>query len=672
MNTRLSGLYSSRGSAYRRYKRRLALKSLSSFVKVLALVSVTVAVGDPMLAQAAENPAPLDAITSKPPVTVADPTASSPPPRLTAVAPPANLGDFVQDETALLKLGKALFWDMQLGSDGIQSCASCHFHAGADNRSKNQIGPGLLATPKDTGFSALLGSGPNYQLTAADFPFRKLSNPNCRVDAVVSAQCPAGPSALLSDTNDVASSQGVFSSVLIGTVPGQAKENVRSIPDPDGFQIAGINVRRVEPRNTPTVINAIFYKLQFWDGRAKEIFNGVNIQGAVDTDAFVYRASSPNTLTQVQIGLDNSSLASLVTGPPLSVFEMAADGRTHQEIGTKFLRRAGGKLTTMRPLAKQLVHPQDSVLGADSRSPQPGLKTPSYDNLIKQSFKKEWWNSNKIIQVNPDGTHTILHQRAVGQLLPENQYELRQWNFSLFVGLAMQKYLSTLVSDQTPFDRFQGGDTNALSAQEIRGLTVFINTAANGGGNCNTCHTIPEFTRASVRRTEGVASTDSGDPLINNAANGVIANYGVTPAEDDPGAGNSTTSRFKATDLRNIALTAPYFHNGGMATLEEVVQFYNRGRDFNAAPGAPLGLSDDKQADLVTFLRNGLTDPRVLHEQAPFDHPQLFVPSGHPGNQIGVTSSGNTNGTPTATDALIEIPAVGQNGRVSPPLNFLE
>lgn len=672
MNTRQADLKYMRGNSHWRYERRLALKGLSSFVTVLAFASVTAAVGNPLLARAAENPAPLDAITSLPPVTAADPTASSPPPRLTAVAPPANLGDFVQDETALLKLGKALFWDMQLGSDGIQSCASCHFHAGADNRSKNQISPGLLATPKDTHF--FVGSGPNAQLTKADFPFRKLSNPNCRVDVVRTGtpQCPAGPSTVGSDTNDVASSQGVFASVHIDTLPGQAAEDVRSIPDPDGFQIAGVNVRRVEPRNTPTVINTIFNKLQFWDGRAKEIFNGVNIQGAADTNAFIYRAPRPNTLTQVKIGLDNSSLASLVTGPPLSIFEMSADGRTHAEIGSKFLRRKGGKLTNMRPLEKQLVDPQDSVLGDDSRSPKPGLKMRSYDVLIKQSFKEEWWKSNKIIQVNPDGTHTILHQRAVAQLLPDNQYELRQWNFSLFVALAMQKYLSTLVSDQTPFDRYQAGDTSALSAQEVRGLTVFINTAANGGGNCNTCHTIPEFTRASVRRTVGVASTDSGDPLINIAANGVFANYGVRPAEEDPGAGDSTTSRFKAPGLRNIALSAPYFHNGGMATLEEVVQFYNRGRDFNAAPGAPLGLSDDKQADLITFMRNGLTDPRVLHERAPFDHPQLFVPSGHPGNHIGVTSSGNSNGTPTATDALIEIPAVGQNGRVIPSRNFLE
>jgi hypothetical protein len=59
-------------------------------------------------------------------------------------------------------------------------------------------------------------------------------------------------------------------------------------------------------RGMPTVFDAIFNKLQFWDGRAKETFNGVNIQGAADTTAFVYRAPNPH-LTQVKIGLNNSS-----------------------------------------------------------------------------------------------------------------------------------------------------------------------------------------------------------------------------------------------------------------------------------------------------------------------------------------------------------------------------
>lgn len=100
MNTRLAGLFYQRRSARPRFERRLVLKSLSSFVGVLVFASVTIAVGGPMLARAADNPAPLNAITSQPPVTEGDPTASSPPPRLTAVAPPANLRDFVQDETA--------------------------------------------------------------------------------------------------------------------------------------------------------------------------------------------------------------------------------------------------------------------------------------------------------------------------------------------------------------------------------------------------------------------------------------------------------------------------------------------------------------------------------------------------------------------------------------------
>lgn len=49
-------------------------------------------------------------------------------------------------------LGKALFWDMQVGSDNVQACASCHFNAGADFRAKNQLSPGLSGTPPDTLF----------------------------------------------------------------------------------------------------------------------------------------------------------------------------------------------------------------------------------------------------------------------------------------------------------------------------------------------------------------------------------------------------------------------------------------------------------------------------------------------------------------------------------------
>ncbi|MDZ8105201.1 MAG: cytochrome c peroxidase [Nostoc sp. DedQUE12a] len=681
----------------------------SRAVAIFFIVSLAIVSGGVVSAQVIPNPAPLNAITSLPPaITPGDPNPANPP-LLTAVAEPSNLGDFVRDNTALLLLGKALFWDMQVGSDGIQSCASCHFHAGADSRSKNQISPGLLASLKDITFQ--VGGNPNYQLTPTDFPFHKLADPNDRT------------STILSDVNDVAASQGVFHSVLVATVPGQAEDNVTSKPDPDGFKINGINVRRVEPRNAPTVIDAIFNKIQFWDGRAKETFNGVNEKGAADLNAKVFKASGLNQLTPVSISLNNSSIASLVTGPPLSPFEMSADGRTFPEIGAKFLRRRGQKLKRLRPLGKQIVHLQDSVLGSFSRFPNKGLSIGAYDRLIIKAFKPQWWRSRSIIQVESDGTITTIPgalsvstdgflttdeassiDSAIATdeassidsaittdaatsfnalatttdseekvVLSANQFTLRDWNFSLFAGLAMQKYMSTLVSNQTPFDKFQAGDTNALTLQEKSGLTLFVNAVANGGANCNTCHTIPEFTRASVRRTAGVASTDSGNPLISNAANGFFANYGVRPASEDPGAGDFTTSRFKAPTLRNIALTAPYMHNGGMATLEQVVDFYNRGRGDDGGPGvAPLNLNSQQKADLVTFLRTGLTDRRVLLEKAPFDHPQLFIPNGHPGNQFSVTPSGNTNGTPTATDLLVEIPPVGSNGVTTPQPNFLD
>ena len=60
------------------------------------------------------------------------------------VPEPTNLGDFVKDRQAAIRLGKALFWDMQVGSDGMTACATCHFSSGmADTRSKNQLSPGL-------------------------------------------------------------------------------------------------------------------------------------------------------------------------------------------------------------------------------------------------------------------------------------------------------------------------------------------------------------------------------------------------------------------------------------------------------------------------------------------------------------------------------------------------
>lgn len=711
------------------------------------------------------NPAPLDNISSKPNPTTADPDPGKPPLISTAVAlingaaAPTNLSNYVADEAALLRLGKALFWDMQLGSDGVTACATCHFKAGADNRSKNQVSPGFARVQKlqntfvvaagdrlfgncledsNNPLASSLGScavnttpsvtnsvnsyvgftgvpnnpryaTSNYQLTVDDFPFFKLTDPTRRASS---------NNSVTQNLNDIVSSQGVFKSTLIKTVAGQAADDVTYTADPDGFSINSINVRRVEPRNTPTVINAVFNKLQFWDGRARERFNGVDESGVspAPQGARLMFAKIPGTPSLVDISIDNSSLASLVTGPSQSIFEMSAEGRNLHQIGGKFLSRTGKKMHSLVALGKQVVDPADSVLGSLSKSPKPGLES-SYMGMIQSAFNRTWWNSTYVVQVKSDGSFEKFIFSPKGSLA-ENQFTQAEYNFSLFMGLAMQKYIATLVSDQTPFDKFQAGDISALTDQERKGLEIYVKTSANGGGNCNTCHTIPETTRASVRRAQGVNTSDA-DILINNGDFGFSNNYGIRPAVDDPGAeavnllapprcGVSPlpacpnpyiNSKFKMPSLRNVALTAPYFHNGGNSTLEQVVDFYARGRGDAGTPAAatlPMllptttalpvavtvngsstltGLDDgSNKAALLAFIRNGLTDPRVLYERAPFDHPQIFVPNGHPVATSGSTTpiwSGNKNGAKIATDAMVEIKAVGKSGVTVPQANFL-
>ncbi|WP_179075209.1 cytochrome c peroxidase [Nostoc sp. C057] len=623
--------------------------------------------------------------------TVSAQVTPSPLPSLKSISVPQpdNLGDFVKDKVAAVKLGKTLFWDMQVGSDGVTACASCHFHAGADNRSKNQIAPGLLRINPDgtENPDAVFNVGglPNYQLKPGDFPFH---------------------------SNDVSSSQGIFNSKFVDVTPGNAEDKVTNEPDPV-FNVGGINVRRVEPRNTPTVINSAFNFRNFWDGRAQNIFNGVNPFGLRDPNAAIAKAANPNKLEFVKVSLKNSSLASQAVGPPLSSFESSADGRTFQEIGDKFgridrrslsagkgkklPRKLAKKLLPLRPLGKQVVHPQDSVLGADSRSPKPGLKDKTYGQLIQDAFKPEWWKSNQLIQVDAEGRRTFV--KKPDRSLETNEYTLMEYNFSLFFGLAVQLYESTLIANDTPFDRFLEGNTNALTSEQQQGKQLF-----EGKAFCIACHVGSELTAASTSNVTKEGRIKRAPFPPNSPEDTGFFNIGVTPTTEDPSLGSKDAfgnplsearlaqlgkfqlllgenpptlnpplnptetvfadGAFKAPGLRNVELTAPYFHNGGHATLEQVIDFYNRGGNLGLLP--PLGLSPEEKQQLVAFLK-GLTDERVRYEKAPFDHPQLFVPNGHPS---GSSTAVINDGTGKATDSLLEIPAVGKNGGSGTP-NFL-
>lgn len=100
------------------------------------------------------------------------------------------------------------------------------------------------------------------------------------------------------------------------------------------------NVRQVTDRNAPTVINAVFNSRNFWDGRAQDTFNGVNPFGLRDSSAKLVKADKPNQLKEVQIRLNNSSLASQAVGPPLSNVEESATGREFDDLSRKL---AGAK-----------------------------------------------------------------------------------------------------------------------------------------------------------------------------------------------------------------------------------------------------------------------------------------------------------------------------------------
>ncbi len=463
---------------------------------------------------------------------------------LAAVAAPVppELARFVQDRTRLLQLGKALFWDQQLGSDG-QACASCHFHAGADNRSKNQVNPGFRSTVVpggDTTFGNGTGApgpnppfGPNRQLTAADFPKHRLADPFDRTSAV------------LSDTNDVVSSQGVFGAVLVKTgIPYDSGVPSSGSGPGATFNVNGVLVRSVEPRNTPSVVNAVFNDRNFWDSRGRQEFNGVDPIGVLDPGAQVVEmVRLPGLKTGAFLhpaGITLASTASQAVGPPTSDLEMSFGGRRNADLGRKMLAGA------LRPLALQLVAVDDSVLGPLSaqkkKKSTPGLTT-TYLDLVKAAFLPQWWDGGKWVVDLTTGTPVL---RQASQTGP-NVFTVAEYNFTLLFGLAIREYEATLVADASPFDRFMEGDGSALSPAAVRGLQTFL-----GKGGCVRCHGGPELTNAGVtsiqRRGQLVAPGTGTHDLLERMVmgDGGVAvydaghyNIGVRPTAEDLGLGAS-------------------------------------------------------------------------------------------------------------------------------------
>jgi cytochrome c peroxidase len=544
---------------------------------------------------------------------------------LKTVAPPvpAGLDRYVADQTALVVLGKALFWDMQAGSDGRTACATCHFHAGADHRRQNQLsGPDAAA---------------NQVLTAADFPFHRLTNAGNNRSAVVS------------DRRQVAGSMGVVAKAFVKVEPGNETDLSDSLAAPSLFMPNGIHVRQVTARNTPSVINAVYNVRNFWDGRASDIFTGATPFGDSDggLHALVYRNGK---LEREAVRIENASLASQAVGPALNAVEMSWTGRAWTDLGRKLLH--------LQPLARQKVSMTDSVLGDKANPSGNGLRSEwSYRALIEAAFRAEYHNSPELF-----GGHTQV----------EN-------NFALFWGLAIQAYEATLIANDSRVDQFFEGRTGALTAAEQQGLNEF----RAGGSQCTNCHNGAEFTAAGwsgVQRRAG----NLGVP-----ANLGFFRIGVRPIEDDLGFGGnddfglplfaaapaSAAGTFKAPSIRNVEFTGPYFHNGSQATLEQVLQFYARNGDFpgggNLGPGiGNIGLNQGERTAIVAFLK-ALTDERVRFQRAPFDHPSICVPDGHVEQSGQLETDASVSGL-VALDKWALVPEVGRDGTAVPLQTFEE
>lgn len=408
-----------------------------------------------------------------------------------------DLAEFIADPDAAVALGKALFWDMQAGSDFKRSsgsrpalgtaCASCHYRFGADARDKNTYS---IAFQTWSQFTANTGQPPRPSEAA----FRPSKRPDYKPSfSQRSFDFEAGTAVLYSWFADVATafpnrpglrqheivgSQGMVlqrfggnSGPKDGIAAEEKALNIASVtadksyqPRSEMFRSGGNRTRQVTQRNSPSVINAVFNDRQFHDGRAESTFNGFSIFGDYDTDAVLKKAqrSRDGNWTgkslPVRIAIPNASLASQAVGPIVNEVEMSYLGRTFHDVALKLLEA--------KPLATQDYTKQDSELDYIKEH-----KLVAYKDLIKKAFRQEWWHEETKVEDFPlygrlqpglreedETTATVKSFRIRDDSLMIN-------NFSLYWGLSIMLYQSTLVSNDSAFDKMMRGDETGVLAK---------------------------------------------------------------------------------------------------------------------------------------------------------------------------------------------------------------
>lgn len=368
------------------------------------------------------------------------------------------------------------------------------------------------------------------------------------------------------------------------------------------------------------------------------------------------------------------------------------------------------------PLGLQQVHPHDSILADLAKGRLRGLHT-TYEAMIQKSFVDKYWNSPEKIPSSAGGEFSQMEANfsfffglsvALYQsTLVSDETAFDQWmetgHFHEGFGHRELAGLNLFVGEGRCIQCHAGPELTAASVRNAKGGQNLIRAMAMGQGTAlydngfyNTGVTPttddlgrggigvpPDFPVSFARQSlfSRLASQLTDVPSItfpilgNEHIPAHDENLGLEVCDDKNGNGwcdldeairpefqrVAVDGAFKTPGLRNVELTGPYFHNGGMATLRQVVQFYNRGGNFcsfnfkDLDPAiAPIGLTEEQEEHLVAFLVS-LTDQRVKYQQAPFDHPERRLPQ----------DGRDTEGTRV-------LPAVGAHGFPVPLKTFLE
>ncbi len=191
------------------------------------------------------------------------------------------------------------------------------------------------------------------------------------------------------------------------------------------------------------------------------------------------------------------------------------------------------------------------------------------------------------------------------------------------IAKAIASFERTLVSTGSAFDAYNRGNKNAISASAKRGFQLFIDP---NKANCVSCHSGYDF--------NGTGKDAAGNQLDPNL---IYRNNGLKPMlvsgskVYDKGRGDALKNPaydylFKIPTLRNVALTAPYMHDGRFATLEEVLNHYNHGGDATAGQDKnvhQLNLTQDEMSDIINFLKS-LTDTKTISAMMSTDNRSPF------------------------------------------------